>query len=378
MKTKISKRHSHRRYTGTVPVPSVAATGLARRGFTRGPLARPVLLCLRPNGPRLGHPRRRHKQIGQPWTVGVYYAQQFHLMSRRQRPARAKIRETARVSPATSRTAPIRASGVRRGLFVTLGALLVCGAAAVFWRGTGAEPTVATTPPPATNTAPAAPASPATAVTSTAQPPAAPTNPNTAAAKPEQSNTAIDLNQEANKLLEAGDLAGAIQLYEKAIATTPEDEDLHYNLGIAYAKAGQNEKAEKQYREALQLLPDYAEVHNNLGNLLLRTARLQEAEEQFNEAISDMPDYAAAHNNLGIVRQRQKRLAEATACFEKAVRYDTNYFEAHYNLATAYAIDHQPDKALPEFREALRLNPTFEPAQRALAKIGGQAPVTTP
>jgi tetratricopeptide (TPR) repeat protein len=106
--------------------------------------------------------------------------------------------------------------------------------------------------------------------------------------------------------------------------------------------------------------------------------RLNEAEEQLNAAIAIMPEFAAAHNNLGIVRQRQKRLEDAAVCFEKAVKCDTNYFEAHFNLASAYLLDHRQDKALPELREVLRINPGFEPAQRALAKLTGQAPAPGP
>jgi type IV pilus biogenesis/stability protein PilW len=179
---------------------------------------------------------------------------------------------------------------------------------------------------------------------------------------------AIKLNQQANQLMTAGDVQGAIRSYEKALVFTPEDEDLHYNLGIAYAKAGDFTKAEQHYRVALRLLPDYAEVHNNFGNLLLRAGRWDEAAEHLNEAIKLQPEYAAAYNNLGIVRQRQKRLEEATANFEKAVAYDSNYLEAHFNLASASLLAGNRDKAVAEFQQVLRLDPTFEPAQRGLAK----------
>ena len=220
-------------------------------------------------------------------------------------------------------------------------------------------------PAAAANTNIAAPAEGLTSETTT--------NIAVAPANSSKDSSSVDLNQQANKQMESGDLAGAIQLYLKALSLTPDDEDLHYNLGIAYVKAGDLDKAEQQYREALRLLPDYAEVHNNLGNLLLRLGRINEAEEQFNAAIGIMPEFAAAHNNLGIVRQRQKRLADATACFKTAVKCDTNYFEAHFNLASVYIIEHQQDNALAELHETLRINPGFEPAQRALARLTGQA-----
>src|SRR5262249_7814552 len=90
----------------------------------------------------------------------------------------------------------------------------------------------------------------------------------------------VELNQQALKAMNAGDVQAAIALYEKAVKLAPEDEDLHYNLGIAYAKISDFDKAEQHYREALRLLPDYAEVHNNYGNLLLRAGRLDQAAEQ--------------------------------------------------------------------------------------------------
>src|SRR5437868_5659130 len=40
------------------------------------------------------------------------------------------------------------------------------------------------------------------------------------------------------KLLEHGDLDGAIAQYEQAVKLNPDDEDAHYNLGFAYGKKG--------------------------------------------------------------------------------------------------------------------------------------------
>jgi len=179
-------------------------------------------------------------------------------------------------------------------------------------------------------------------------------------------------NAKANDLLKAGQVKEAIQAYKQAIALAPKDEDLHFNLGIAYAKSGDLTNAENEYIEALKLLPDYPEAHNNLGNVLMREGRLPEAEQHFEEAIKSMPEYAQAQNNMGIVRQHQNRTNEAVEFFEKAAQADTNYWEAHLNLASAYIRMNQKDKAIAELGETLRINPSFEPAKRMLAKATGQ------
>ncbi len=180
--------------------------------------------------------------------------------------------------------------------------------------------------------------------------------------------SAAELNAAANSLLKAGDLAAAVIAYQKALEQTPNDEDLHYNLGIAFVKMGNLTNAESEYREALRLLPDYPEVHNNFGTLLMRMDRLPEAEEHLKEAIKQMPEYAQAHNNLGILRQRQKRSDEALACFQKAVDLDTNYWEARFNLANTYLQRHEREKGIEQLKEAVRLNPSSELANRALQR----------
>ncbi len=184
--------------------------------------------------------------------------------------------------------------------------------------------------------------------------------------------SAAELNAAANNLLKAGDAAGAVRAYQQAIAQTPDDEDLHFNLGIAYARLGNVTNAEHEYQEALRLLPDYPEVHNNLGNLLMRLGRPAEAEEHFNEAIKLMPEYAQAHNNLGILRQRRGQTNEALLCFQKAVELETNNYEAHFNLATAYLQRNEREKGIEQLRETLRINPSLEVAQKALQRALGQ------
>lgn len=186
-----------------------------------------------------------------------------------------------------------------------------------------------------------------------------------------QETSASQWNQRANELLKAGNFNGAIEAYKEGIRLSPNDEDLHFNLGIAYVKSGNVTNAETEYREALRLLPDYPEVHNNFGNLLMRQGRIEEAKQHFEEALKGMPEYAQAHNNMGILHQSQKETNEALACFQKAVQYDTNYWEAHFNLASAYLRINEKEKAIAELRETLRINPSFTIASNLLAKASG-------
>jgi len=181
-----------------------------------------------------------------------------------------------------------------------------------------------------------------------------------------------ELINRANQFLAQSKAAEAVDVLKQALALDPEHEVVHYNLGMALAKLGQNEEAIKEYEEALRLFPDYAGAHNNLGNLLLRVKRRDEAVKHFEQAVNIKPDWAAAWNNFGNAVAQLGRGTEAHSYFEKATQLDPNYVEAHFNLGTSYALQKRLPEARHEFETVLRLQPGFGPAQQALARLDRQ------
>ena len=177
---------------------------------------------------------------------------------------------------------------------------------------------------------------------------------------------------EGNELLNKRDFAAAEEKYRQAVALSPEQEDLHYNLGIALARQGKVEEAKRHYEKALQLFPDYAEAQNNLGNLLLSQNKMDEAIALFRQAIQNSPENPSFRNNLGTALARQQMVAEATAEFQEAVRLAPDYAEARVNLANAFLASGRPDEAVAQLNEALRLKPGYKPALQTLQRAQGQ------
>src|SRR5438132_208637 len=70
------------------------------------------------------------------------------------------------------------------------------------------------------------------------------------AALAEQSGPVVN---EAIQKQTAGDFAGAIELYKKAIATTPDDATLYTNVASAYQQAEDFNNAKMAFRKALTL-----------------------------------------------------------------------------------------------------------------------------
>ena len=189
---------------------------------------------------------------------------------------------------------------------------------------------------------------------------------------------AMKLSGQATEALFKKDFTNALQLFQAAIKLTPEDEDLHYNVGITYARMGKTNEAIASYQKALEIFPDYSEVHNNLGNLLSVIGRTDEAIQHIKLAIKSSPENANAHNNLGSILARQGKTVEAITEFAQAVKLQPDYLEAHYNLGTGYMQQSRYDEAIQEFQTIIKQAPNFKPAHMALTramqrKEGGSA-----
>jgi Tfp pilus assembly protein PilF len=190
--------------------------------------------------------------------------------------------------------------------------------------------------------------------------------------------TFIEQVNHGNELLAQSKPAEAVEVLTKAMRMNPDDEDVHYNLGLALTRLGKFEEAVKQYEEALRIFPDYVEAHSNLGNLLMRTGRTEEAIPHFELAVKIMPDYSSGHNNLGTALQKSGRVSEALPHFREAVKLNPKYWEAHFNVGTSCLQQSKLSEARGEFETVLRLRPEFEPARLALAEIEAQESAGAP
>ena len=135
-----------------------------------------------------------------------------------------------------------------------------------------------------------------------------------------------------NTLKELGRLKDAEACYRKAISINPDYAEIHYNLGITQQIFGRLEDAEVSYKKAIAIKPDYAEAYNNLGVTLKELGKLEDAEACYKNAIAIKLDYAEAHSNLGFTLQELGRLQEAEKSYKKAITIKPDYAEAHSNL----------------------------------------------
>jgi len=160
-----------------------------------------------------------------------------------------------------------------------------------------------------------------------------------------------------NVLQERGDLTGAIDQYEQAVAVDPVYQQAHYNLGYALVEQGEFGRAMFHYREALRLRPDDRQTLNNLATLMAQSGRLDEAAAHFEKLLDIDPGYATGHYNLGKVFMEQGRDGEAADHFLAALELNPSYAEAAKELGILCHRQGDLDRAALYYRQTLETTP---------------------
>ncbi|MGE5244912.1 MAG: sulfatase-like hydrolase/transferase [Betaproteobacteria bacterium] len=156
-----------------------------------------------------------------------------------------------------------------------------------------------------------------------------------AAASLSNPRAAVPLLAAARAYLAVGDAAQAREKVEAAERLEPETSDVHVVRGMIYEQAGRGPEALREYQTALQANRSNPEARARVAGMALQLGQLDLAGEQFRALLQIGYRPSRMHFGLGQVAQRRGDLKRAAA----------------------------------EYREALRLEPAFTPAQTALQSV---------
>ena len=161
-----------------------------------------------------------------------------------------------------------------------------------------------------------------------------------------RANTAIALGRALSR---EGDLPGARQAYEAALAAHPNSLNAYNNLATVLRRMGDPAAAVQALKAALELLPGFAEAQNNLGLAYRDLGRLDESASALRVAASALPGIPDVHCNLGEVYRMQGDIAAARESYSRALSATPGFARALRALGTLGKIGSPPNAPLRHY-----------------------------
>jgi tetratricopeptide (TPR) repeat protein len=158
-------------------------------------------------------------------------------------------------------------------------------------------------------------------------------------------------------LLNTGKVNEAVAAFEKLVEANPTNAGLHYNLGVAYEKRDQYEKARDQYEEAIKIKPDFGDAFLAIGNTFMAQKNFNDAITPLTKAVELLPQNYGAAYNLGASYANGGMYAEAEGAFRKAVAINPKEPYVHQQLGMALLGQSKKDEGIAELQKYLELNP---------------------
>jgi tetratricopeptide (TPR) repeat protein len=144
----------------------------------------------------------------------------------------------------------------------------------------------------------------------------------------------------AERLINGGDLKGAIDHYRRALEIDPRLPGVHFELGEAILEsspsdAGTQAEAQKELEAAVAVDGDTAKTECEFGRIASAQSKPDQALAHYQRAYQLSPNEVQAQMGLAKLLMTQEKPQEAIKYLRMAVQSDPLNGEAHYRLALA-------------------------------------------
>ena len=169
-----------------------------------------------------------------------------------------------------------------------------------------------------------------------------------------------------------GKKADAEEVLKQAVHDLPHNPDSFLALSNFYYVTGDLDKSVAEYHALFLERPKDLVVRKKYIELLLQAKRYDEARSLNDEILKANPKDDDALVNRSQMQINSGDVSNAEQTLQAVVKDVPNNIQAHYALGVAFQKQGNLAQAVSEWREALRLNPNFLDAQRAIANASMQ------
>lgn len=170
---------------------------------------------------------------------------------------------------------------------------------------------------------------------------------------------AAEHNAACAEYLAQGDLDRAETRCNLALEFNPDYPEPFNNKGVIAIRRNDLPAAKELFVKAIRLNQDFAEAHNGLGFVFLHEGSFGKAHDEFQRALKVNPDYVEARYNLALTYLRMKKYADARKSYAALIETNAQLPDPHHDLCVLDIEDGDPNAAVAECREAIRLDARY-------------------
>jgi tetratricopeptide (TPR) repeat protein len=196
---------------------------------------------------------------------------------------------------------------------------------------------------------------------------------------PSSSDAREALAQGQELMFKKHDAKAGIEQFKKVVELDPAFLQGHILLGNAYMQTGQWSLAQSAFESAAKLEPLSSVALLGVGAAMNQQLNYAGAQDPLRQSLELNRDSAEAHYELARALWGSNKWEEAEPHVRKAIQLNKDYGSPHVLMGNIYLQEENPNFALTEFQEYLRLEPQGPDAlavKEIIAKI--QKAVGTP
>ena len=177
------------------------------------------------------------------------------------------------------------------------------------------------------------------------------------------------MNKGQELLFKKHDAKASVDEFKRAVKLDPWYGQAYMLLGLAQMQLGQWSDAQWAFEEAAKVEPGNAKAYLGAGSALNEQKNYAIAQKALERSLELRSDSAEAHYELARSLWGQGKWQAAEPHARQAINLNKDYAGPHVLMGNIYLQEENPEAALKEFEECLRLDPESSMAPAVRDKI---------